>query len=656
MFTFTQSMTLLYKTQSVRHILSGLVLLCCSGFGWSQTNDLWQRAQAQYDQGQYTNAIASINQYLANSAPTDSFHLAEVLYLQANTQYYLADYLSSLALYDQAIALSPGHPEGLNLRGMALFDRAFAEYELEEYLPAYNSTRAAEAIMSQLAAPNLDYLLSIYTDLAYTAKELGFLPESETYIARGEQLLQRYKDQLELPPGSARKEVTFAYEKALLYSTWNKEDKAQAALHQLAALATAKALNPEEQRRYAVALNAVADMYLNFRSDYPQPTQRAHQLLDQAFSALDTTRYAIHFWQFTFNRAKAFRYAGNSDRALQLNRHLMAGCPKDDLRLPFFWAQRGMIHLAVNADSAQVAFRQMLAYIHRGATPLQEDFSNFAPSTILNHTGLLVEIADEILAQESPHPELYALAAQFYRLGLRQFNNCFDGRTFNAKLRTYYEQAIGGILRTGTLERTEERRNLLQSIDNIENQLAWQRFSSNRKLRQHNGSDSLYKRQLQLRQAIVAAQRAGDAEQIQAIQDDIRQLELTHGKSSQEPAFQISDLQAQLSQKQLVLKYGRYNNDLYLFGISRNDIWIRFLEAPFDWKAEVANYLNALRQIKPIAASAELLGAFLLPKEIAAFEELFIVPCQDLANLPFHALHYQSDYLIKSHAQSYATH
>ncbi|MEO0725025.1 MAG: CHAT domain-containing protein [Bacteroidota bacterium] len=640
----------------MRRILSCFVFCCVANFGWCQTNGSWAEIQAQYERGQFQEAVQSVDHYLAAHPKPDSFHLAEILYLKANALYYLADYLESLTLYDETIALSPDHPAGLNLRAMALFDRAFAEYELEEYLPAYNSTRAAEDIMRQLEHPNWDYLLSIYSDLAYTATELGFFAEAETYLERGSKLLREHKDQLQLPPGAARKEVTFAYAQTLLFGTWNKEQQALAALNNLRELNLIQTFNAEEQLRYAVALNHVADMYLNFRSDYTAPFQRAHALLDQAFEALDTSRYKANYWQFTFNRAKAFRYAGQTQSALQLNQELLDNCPEDDARLPFFWAQRGLIQLTTNADSAWVGFQKMLGFIHRGPSPLKEDLSNFAPSTILNHTGLMVEIADEILEQESPPSNLKTLAAALYRLGLRQFQNCFDGHTFNAKLRTYYEKAIAGILSTGNLDRLPAKKELLQVMDNIENQLAWQRFSGNRRLRQLSAPDSLYQRQLELRQAIVQAQRTGDSPSVQALQDEIRNLEQQHFRGNSSSGLQLANLQAQLSEQQLVLKYGYFQGQLFVFGITKESIWIRPLAVSFNWEKEIATYLETLREIGPVDASAERLGAFLLPEEIENYSELFIIPCRELANLPFHALHYQSTYLIRTHAVSYAPH
>jgi len=407
------------------------------------------QAQAAYAQGNYRQALDFSAQYQARLPPSDSLARAEAFHLAANTYYELAEYLTALDHFDLSLALCPADPTGQNLKGMVLFDRAFAEYELEEYIPAYESTRKAEAILSELAAPNWDYLLSIYADLAYTARGLGFYADAELYIQRGEALSQQYASDLELPPGSARKAVIFACERALLYADWNREEAALAALRKLESLDRQQAFNAEEQRRYAVSLNAVADMYLNHRDTYAQPFATAHRLLDRAFAALDTSLYASHYWQFTFNRAKAWRHAADLTQALAINTKLLATCEPTDHRLPFFWAQRGLIFLPQQADSACAAFRQMVSYLHRGASPLGADFSNFCPSNVLHHAGLLVEIADEILARQPTHTRLAALAADFYRLGLRQFRQSFDGRSFNPKLRTYYEKAIGGILRTG---------------------------------------------------------------------------------------------------------------------------------------------------------------------------------------------------------------
>lgn len=643
----------------MRDLICLLLVFLSLGFGWCQTDEQWLLAQSEYEQGQYEAAILTVDQYLLRRSSLSEFRKAEVLYLKANAKYYLADYLGSLDCYDQAIEYCSNDPASLNLRGMALFDRAFAEYALKEYLPAYNSTRSAEAVLSNLVSPNLDYLLSIYADLAFTAGELGFFTEAETYIQRGEQLLYQHRDQLKLPAGSARKEVTFAYERALLYASWNKEKQALDALQQLDELANKQPFNPEEQIRYAVSLNQVADMYLNNRSSYPSPVQEAHQMLDEAFMALDTTIYPSHFWQFTFNRIKAFRYAGDRNSALHLNHQLISDCPDDDERLAFFWAQRGLVYLPIDADSAHQAFLQMLSYIHLGAAPLMEDFSNFEPSTMLNHTGLLVEIADEILQRETSDPDLDALAASFYRLGLRQFLKCFDGRTFNPKLRSFYEKAVGGILRTGMPNTPSTQRQLLEHTDNVENRLAWQRFSGNRKLRQLSWPDSLYKHQLELRQAIVLAQQRNDAEQVQALQDDLRGLEqslVTNITRVGYSDFALLDLQKNLSSQQLVLKYNRFGDQLYLFGITQKEVWIRLLEPTFDWEKEVMGYLSDLRQLKPLTESSIRLGELLLPNEIADYSELFIVPCQELANLPFHALSYKADFLIKSHAVSYAPH
>jgi CHAT domain-containing protein len=604
---------------------------------------------------------------LLESSP-DSSYLAEFRHQAGNALYYLERYEESIGAFDQAILFSKDDPVGLNKQGCVLFDRAFSEYELARYKQSYQTVKEAEAILSELEYPDYDYLLSIYANLCFKGVDLGYLKEAERYLQKGEKLLQLHQHEVvNQDPNEGSKEVLFEYNYVLLYAGTGEEEKLLAHINKLKAIKKRRSLNEREQYMLAVGLNHVADFYLNFEDrwtgDYP--FVQAERYLNEAFAALDHEKYPGNVAQFTFNRNKAFRKSGQYKKAFEGNDFLLSIADSNDFRMPFFIVQRGMIYAASGQKTEAIkAFRRVAELIHAGKEPLLKDYSNFQPSTTVNHADLFAGVMDEFVKRYPEDQEVKELAAELYALALQQFVFTYQHNTFNPKLREFYERILRGILSTRIRENGTETvglENLLTQIENIENRLAWQEHLQNRRFNALKIPDSLLHKEMNLRREIASAKQRGAPEQeifewedrLSSFDRNMRELYPQHAYFVAE-AFDLKALQAQLKPQSLILRFKKAEDHYYLFAISHEDI--RYFQ--LGKKEEIVPEIETLlRQIVQRAWTSQTpILDRLIPIQRAAYHELIIIPDGVLHDLPFEVLKDKSSYLIETHTISYATH
>jgi len=142
----------------------------------------------------------------------DSLLASKIYHTKPNAFYNLENYLKAITYYNLTTKIAPHNSLGKNIKGTALYDKAFAEYELKEYVLSYKTVKKAETILTEITNPNYDYLLSIYADLGSEASYLGFYDEAEFYLNKGYAIFKNklnFKDIIN--PNQASKKVLFQY-------------------------------------------------------------------------------------------------------------------------------------------------------------------------------------------------------------------------------------------------------------------------------------------------------------------------------------------------------------------------------------------------------------------------------------------------------------
>ncbi len=649
--------------------------LCWGGTTTAQANwDSLLKVTTQMMLADQHSEMLRVSQYgdslLQQTAHIDSYYLAAFRHQMGTAWHVMGDYRAAIQGYDSAITACAANPEGLNEKGKALFDRAFAEYSLEDYYQSYRSVEAAEAILSQLEAPDYDYLFSIYADLAYQTVEFGYYDKAEMYLKKAEKLFKVHHDKVEyLSDNQASKEVMFQYNYVLLYSETGDKTRMYHHLKLMQAMHQQGDFNEEEQLVYAVTLNHAADFYLN-HDQLSFDTDRfeaAHDLLKQAFAALDKETYPDHYQQFLYNQNKAYRKSGHYEKARAGNRTLQATISPSDSRMPFFIAQECLISMSSgDKEAALEAFDRMVQFIHSGKNPLLADHSNFQPSAELNHTDLMAGISDELLAAFPGDSLVRKHCASYYQLALKQFIHSYQTNTFNQKLRDFYEKAVNGILGMRALGYGTHSLSLsevLNAIENIENRLAWKEHLQHRHVNVQYIPDSLLSKEMSLRKEIALAKEKQSPELVifeleDALRKHLQAIRTQYPAHAQlvNDTFDIVQFQQSLPPKTLVIRYKRLQSTNFLFGISPEEVRLWDLGEDDTLTSQIQQYIQALQARQPCDKLGNSLCEVLLPLDISAYDQLIILPDGPVNDVPFEALIYQDQYLMRSHVVSYASH
>jgi len=610
-----------------------------------------------------------VDSFLKENDLQDSIAYCGFLQILGNSYYNRSQYIPALRIFNQGLRMAPQDEAGRNLYGSMLYDRAFVEYEMRDYKTSYESVVQSELVLSQLQEPDYDYLLAVYNDLAFQATDLGYWEEGEKYLLKGFELLDKFEnDVVYLYKDQSQKRVTFNYTALNLYSTMGEEAKLLARFKDFQQYKSRHSLNSGEQYMYAVGLNHIADFYLNFKdrwdSDYPY--RQAERFLKASFEELDSARYPANYAQFLFNQNKCYRKMGKYDLALEGNEKLLALVDSTDGRMPFFLAQKSLIYGASQQpEESLAAFEDMLNLIHQGSAPLNEQFANFEPSPVINHSSLIAGVMESILNSLPEHEAVMHMASQAFPLAMEQFEHTYLYQYMNPKLAEFYTKTIGGILHYCPLEGENAAFSLAQLIEQmeqIENRLAWQVHLQNRNAEVLGLPDSLLQQELYLRNRIAQAKVAGASpEEVFEWEDQLNKLERKtqvaypeHMRFVSAP-FDMQAFQTQLKNGDVVLKYHEAADQLFLFSIRKDEIQLMNLGEKKAIYDSTDKLLAAIDQAAQLPTTDSLLRQ-LLPFSLASARHLYILPTANLYAFPFGVLQTANRYLIGDHSISYASH
>ncbi|TXE12752.1 CHAT domain-containing protein [Seonamhaeicola algicola] len=646
--------------------------LCNLIGGQSEISNLKLKIEDFYIEKQYDSVVNISKNYSWKSLKfineNDSLVASEVFHNIANSYYEKANYTTAIAFYNKSIIFSPKNPEGLNQKGRALYDRAFAEYEIQNYTQSYKTVKQAEVVLSALSNPDYDYLLSVYADLAGEATTLGFYDEAEFYLDKGFNLYQNNKGNFKTNVANASKLVLFHHKYIRLFAYSGNQVKLLKHINKLQTLKNKRVFNATENLMLAVAYNYVGDFYLEKKEPnttvYNAYLNQGIAYLNKGLLYLDKKAYSGNYTQILFNKAKYYMYSKAYKKALLVNNEIQQIVSENDARMPFFKAQEAFIYLrAKNKAKAINAYKNVVNFIHASKTKLRADYSNFKPSTVVSHSDLLAELADTFVkAYPNDHRVLNEMA-YCYHLSLKQLIASYEGEWFSKSLKEYYDKAIAGVLKLksqgyGNISNAE----LLQIIETTENRLVWKRYIQNQAFTKYGLEQHVFNEDIHLRKQLVGAIKNNDSLNVAELKFKIEkhntQLKNKYPNIYKYAydAFDINNFKNEIPDKTLVLKYKIVDTTLCAFEITKQSVKVTYKVFDSVANKKVVSYLKTLKNRGENKPLAENLWQLLKPTNSNAYTSLIVLPDGVLNNFPFETLVDEGEYLVNNKVVSYASH
>lgn len=635
---------------------------------WAQLDSLESAIDSLMSLGEYAQVVDHSLSVEHKLIPLqDSFHLSLFRQHRGNAMYELRDYTSAIEAFNSAIAASPQSEAGFKLKATQLFDRANAEYQLDLLADCYRSTLASEALLSELENPDYDYLISVYNDLAYQSRTLGFYDDARKFLNKAKSVYtsqQQLVDVMEIP---VRKPVAFAYSEVLINAEAKEEEMMMAALADLEELVDQRTVRKAELVRLSSAYNAVADFYINNLKDYPTfGEEKAWKYIALTRQTLDPNLNPQGVDQINFNEAKLLFNSQKFEQAQKRFEQLADELDQSDLRRPFFEVMKAMCYMKLDEPvKAKDSFFEMMKRTHLGKDALKEDGSNYQPSTNIIHASLFAEIADSIRVYDE---SLYtSIGTTLVQAGIKEFEANYNGEYFSPKLKSTYElllkNALRDLSRVGDEPiKRQKVSELLSQSETIESQFLWSQFLLNRRRGSLKVPDSVRRTEQLMRLNITEARRSGDVQRCFELEKELEKFEQSiHEQyptysSFAQGRFDLTAFQQKLDDQTLVVKYVELKNTLSRWEITSSDIRIDDLGSSTAVKAQSQKYLDVILNRKEDRTQAHELCQRLLPKNYESFSKIVVVNGA-MFGLPFDALcDEQKNYLVESRTITYAPH
>ena len=244
-----------------------------------------------------------------------------------------------------------------------------------------------------------------------------------------------------------------------------------------------------------------------------------------------------------------------------------------------------------------------------------------------------------------------------------QFESSYDKRKFNKSQKAYLHQIIQGILKTKKLGYNQhiDQSNILNRFENIQNLLAWEKFNKNRQINNFPELDSLQLRNYKLRSLIAEAK----SNAVINVEDSLKILLNQTEKYTKETFpnlslfnttnFKVEDLQSQLKQNQLVLKYILFENQMAIYEITKDAINVTLKSWSEDDRNNLNDFINQLKQKQFKREDAQRIAQLILPDIDDGIQHLIINPDDDLNTLAFEVLSKNKQLLIAQYNLSYTS-
>lgn len=590
----------------------------------------------------------------------DSLILAQLYLYQFIDLHKEKKTINNLSSIDNGILACPKSQKGDSLKAVFYNKKAYLESELGFSMKSYKSILTSLKLLEKIDNPNSGYVMGAYLLLSNKNAYFGNFEQAKHYMRLAEKTYAKNKTFIDqntwqLNGNNHRLGVIAKYRK--IYMLWKLSKNSNDSLsiintmNSLEKMHNQSNFHKEERIYYSTALNHIGDWYITHKHDSLTTFKDISTGLNFLFKAQNLTekeKYPGTIWSIKYNIAKGFTKGNLLNKADSTMAVLFKGISKNDGRLPFFYAQKGLIKARKNQkDSALFYFNNSIKKIHRGKNILTKDYKNFKPSKSYNHTRLLLRISEELTNYYSKDSIVQKKIASIYYLALQQFENSYLDTNFNAKQNNQLRRIIQGVLRnrkTGYLNNYLPQKTILNKFEIFRNKLEWKKFYENRYTNILPELDSIKNRNLELASLINKAKIAKNV----PLKDSIQKLIYTHEdyKKKEFPQlellsnfnFSIDKLQEKLTNKDLILKYILLNNEIAIYQISKNNFKVQILPWRANEKNELNNFIKNIRNRNYNSNLGMKLGQKLIPDVNESITHLIINPDGMLFKLPFETL------------------
>ncbi|WP_299523289.1 CHAT domain-containing protein [Winogradskyella sp.] len=607
----------------------------------------------------------------------DSLEIARLYKYQNKAHYQLNNYLEAIKSAEFGLIYCNNSEEGRLLKGKLYSDKASAESYSGKDRRTFNSTLNAIKYLTSVDNPDYDYLITSYRFVAEQCAYHGNITDAKMYLRQAENLYNENKeaiDQLVTDADGFRHkyEIILAYSKVYQLYQYGKSKS-----DSLELMATLKNLESYHKAPdfdikrdgiyYTTALNHIGDWYAS-RKPEKETTKEdlvaAFNYINKSIDLIENENYSGTLLSLKYNRVKVLALSNQLEIAEKEINQLLNSLSESDPRRAFFLAQKGLIKAKQKQkDNTVATFFNAIQKVHSDSVALKDDFSNFKPSTKFGHTKLVLRIAEELNRYFPEDSLVNKIVAKLYPIAFNQFENSYDKRKFNKTQKTYLRQILKGILnnsKQGYIE-DENPMDILNRFENIQNQLAWQKFNQNRQLSNFPQLDSLQVRNYELRELIANFKYKKNTSQSDSLQTLLSQTE----KYTKETfpnlslfntaSIKVEDLKNQLADDALVIKYVVFENQIAIYSITNKSL--DFSLKPWStFESELTNlFIEQVRNKNFNNQKAIELAKLILPKIDTNIEHVIINPDAQLSELPFEVLVRDKKLLIETYDISYTS-
>lgn len=647
---------------------------------FSQNNSVRfsDRAEKLFASREYSKIIPYANsniEKLLNKSNIDSLEISK-LYMHLTGSYYkLRENEKSIEISKKAIAYCPNTDEGKNVEARILYWRSFPEYFLNRPYASYESKKKAVEILKSLKNPNLEFLTGAYAELSLDMAFMGYLEKASNYI---EKAIETNKIKNE----NARNNNNYSLDEDLeLWLLFKKaqvinkklnlkysEENQQEIRNTLKKYNRFKKQNPNywpdiNRIMYGVIYSYYGNSFLTNSKTYRQPDSALYYY-DKATQQFDKEDNPYQYNLVIYNKSRAHEAKGEYKKALDIIEKLILD-DKNPNSSSYSTYKTGLLLNLNKIDEWKKLVYQSLARIHNAQDTLKTDFSNFIPSTSINQTDDILSVAESIEGDYLKKPYFKNLKIKLYELATEQFKTSYRFSTFNSRLQIYYKRVLKGNIEMILNNKVKDSLaviKLLNDTENIENRLAWQKFSKSRQMVNLPAVDSIEDVEFKIRRNLVVAKQNKSTKKIDSLLEELNQhlkrVEMNNPQYSDfvKASFDVKKFQNTIPEDEVILKYCFFRNEFAIFEISKKNIEV-FLKP---WGEKERNSIKAqINQIKHRKSSIKQnkeLAKILLPKNISDFNKITIIADKPINQLPFETLIFNNKYLIESKSIRYSSH
>lgn len=564
---------------------------------------------------------------------------------------------------------------------ITLYDLLTRYYSLRRYQKALSVAEEAEKLLEHNEYFNLTNYIRLYQRKFKIYSDLGYYDKAAFEVEKIRQKLSATTTTTEEEMRISwiayfRANLLLNYEEALFIKE-QKEDFLEDIIplknniiNNLSKLdsiydSTKTLKNPKSRKdvmslsQYVGALYYISDFYKVIK-DYDKALEYIDKTILYSKKSNEPIRNITEFLRF---KANVMHLMGNNEDALKLIAQLQKDFDKTEYNVNEVLTFKGSIYVEQKQlDSVLKYYGQAIQVMHNSDEKLKDDFSNFSSRFRFPDDAKQIQHMSEMLMVHfTDNERALEVSKQYNSLAFNEFlkgHKTLDLSQGNKQL--FYKIIQSRIFLNK--EDFKDHKAFISDIENINNRLAWKKFSESRNVLQLPIIDSLEHIEYELRQQLLKAKKERSVKQ----EDSINSRLVNHKKNITQnyptisdftqDNFDISSFQKLLNKDDVVLKYLFFYDQFVVFQITKTTItwdlrpWKKVEKQMLEEHLAFIKNPNSTIQLNPE------LTQLLIPKEATQYASITIIPDTPIYNLPFETLWYNDNYLVKEKAIHYSSH